>query len=112
MAPQPGYPARLLIMFVAKLPGRYVARWSQAEVLKEIRFPTKQGKWRPRFIAKVSLQVDGARDVTPRWTDRGGRRRGPEDDQVRTEPDVWHWYVSQNEDSVRKAGEGRCNSNP
>ena len=40
-------------MFVAQLPVRYDARWSEAEVLQEIRFPTKQGKWRPRFVANV-----------------------------------------------------------
>ena len=48
MALQPGRPARLLIMFVAQLPRRYNARWSEAEVLQEIR-----GKWHPWFIANV-----------------------------------------------------------
>ena len=53
MALQPGDPARLLVMFLAQLPVKYDARWSEAEVLQEVRFPTDAGKWRPRFVSNV-----------------------------------------------------------
>ena len=52
MALQPGRHARLLVMF-AKLPVNYGARWKEADVLREIVFPTDEGKWRPRFVSNV-----------------------------------------------------------